>query len=149
MLRPATLILATALLAACQSTPGERKPEGFAAYEGDPRLGEVVNNACFTSSIDGFSMNEKKSVVLRDGKKEYMVEVFGSCPNLDDAMSIGIDSATSCLSKGDALIVSTSMMGNDVGLGPQRCQIKEIRKWDKNATKAEEPADAPADAPAE
>lgn len=136
MLKPALLILSASLLAACQSMPGETKPAGIAAYADDPRLGEKVSNACFASSIDGFSMNKRDTVVLRDGRKEYMVEVFGNCFDLENAMAIGIDAATSCLSKGDALIVNSSLVGSGAGMGPQRCMIKEIYAWDSKAEKA-------------
>lgn len=145
MLRPALLIFSTALLAACQSTPGEPRVRGIAAYEGDPRLGEQVSNICFSSSIDGFSLNERETVVLREGSREYMVEVLGTCLELDSAMTIGIDARTSCLSKGDHLIVSSSFTGNGAGIGPQRCMIKDIYAWDPDA-KAEPAEEA---APAE
>lgn len=133
MLKPALLILSAGLLAACQSTPGETKPSGVAAYADDPRLGEKVSSVCFASSIDSFSMNKRDTVVLREGRKDYLVEVFGNCFDLESAMAIGIDAATGCLSKGDALIVSSSLTGSSVGMGPQRCMIKEIYAWDSKA----------------
>ena len=133
MLKPALFILSAALLAACQSAPGETKPRGAAAYADDPRLGEKVSSICFASSIDGFSMNERTSVVLREGRKEYLVEVFGTCLDLENALAIGIDSTTSCLSKSDALIVSSSLTGSGIGAGPQRCMIQEIYAWNADA----------------
>lgn len=134
MLRPALLILTTAMLAGCQSAPGTAKPQGIAAYADDARLGEPVDRICFASSIDGFSNNERNTVVLREGRDEYMVEVFGACPDLEYAQSIGIDSTTGCLTRSDAIIVGHSPGGT--GMGPQRCLIKEIRKWDPKAAKA-------------
>ncbi|KCZ87873.1 hypothetical protein HHI_15518 [Hyphomonas hirschiana VP5] len=144
MLKPAFCVLSAALLAACASAPGEARPRGVAAYADDARLGEKVSNVCFASSIDGFSLNERDTVVLREGRKEYLVEVFGNCLDLESAMTIGIDSATSCLSKGDALIVSTSLTGSDIGLGPQRCMIQDIYAWNPDAEAAAEP-DTPAE----
>ncbi|MBA4227023.1 MAG: hypothetical protein C0456_10365 [Hyphomonas sp.] len=138
MLRSAALIFTTALLAACQSAPGTAKPQGIAAYADDPRLGEPVDRICFASSIDGFSNNTRNTVVLREGRDSYLVEVFGACTDLEYAQSIGIDSATGCLTKSDAIIVGYSPGGT--GMGPQRCHIREIRKWDPKAEKPAEPA---------
>ena len=142
MLKPALMILSAATLAACASAPGETKPRGVAAYADDARLGEKISNACFASNIDGFSMNTRDTVVLRDGNREYMVEVLGNCLELDNAVTIGIDARTSCLSRSDYLIVSSSLTGNGPGLGPQRCMIKEIYAWDSDAEAPEEPAPA-------
>ncbi|OYW87517.1 MAG: hypothetical protein B7Z22_04310 [Hyphomonas sp. 32-62-5] len=139
MLRTAALILTSSLaLAACQSIPGNPSPSGMAAYADDPRLGEPVDRICFASSIDGFSNNERNTVVLREGRDEYMVEVFGACPDLEYAHSIGIDAVTGCVTRSDAIIVGHVPGGT--GIGPQRCLIKDIRKWDPKAEKPAEPA---------
>ena len=145
MLRTAAFILTSSLaLAACQSIPGNPSPSGMAAYADDPRLGEPVDRICFASSIDGFSNNERNTVVLREGRDEYMVEVFGACPDLEYAYSIGIDAVTGCVTRSDAIIVGHVPGGT--GIGPQRCLIKDIRKWDP---KAEKPAEPAAETPAE
>lgn len=144
MLKPAFLLLSTALLAACQSAPGTATPRGAAAYADDARLGEKVSSICFSSNIDGFSMNERDTVVLREGRDEYLVEVLGTCLDLESALAIGIDSTTSCLSKGDNLIVSSSLTGSNVGIGPQRCMIREIYAWNPDAEDTPEEA-APAE----
>ncbi len=146
MLKPATLLLSVAFLAACQSTPGSQSPKGIAALADDPRLGEPVDRICFASSIDGFSNNERSTVVLREGRDEYIVEVFGSCPDLEYAQTIALDSTTSCLTRADAILVGHTPGGS--GMGPQRCTIKEIRKWDPKAEKTEK-AETPAETPAE
>lgn len=144
MIRVAFILAPALLLAACESLPGEPVPRGIAAYEGDVRLGERTDRICFASSIDGFSVNRDRTVVLRDGRKEYLVEVYGACPELDFAQSIGIEARTGCLTRNDALIVSSSLSGSNVGAGPNRCMIKEIHTWDSRA-KAE-PAEAEEDA---
>ena len=140
MLRTAAFLLAsTVALAACQST-GTPSPRGMAAYADDPRLGEPVDRICFASTIDGFSNNERDTVVLREGRDEYMIEVFGACPELENAFTIGIDSATGCLTNMDAIIIGDTLGGS--GIGPRRCTIKEMRKWDPKAKAAETEADA-------
>ena len=142
MLRTTAVILTSTLtLAACQSIPGNPSPSGMAAYADDPRLGEPVDRICFAFSIDGFSNNERNTVVLREGRDEYMVEVFGACPDLEYAQSIGIDAVTGCVTRSDAIIVGHVPGGT--GMGPQRCLIKDIRKWDPKAEKPAEPAADP------
>lgn len=133
MIRAAFLLAPALLLAACESMPGKPVPRGIAAYEGDARLGERADRICFASSIDGFSANKDRTVVLRDGRKEYLVEVYGACPELDFAQSIGIEARTGCLTRNDALIVSSSLTGSGAGTGPNRCMIKEIYNWDSKA----------------
>lgn len=140
MLRLAAILAPALLLAGCESLPGKPVPRGIAAYEGDVRLGERVDRICFASSIDGFSANKDRTVVLRDGRKEYLVEVYGACPELDFAQSIGIEARTGCLTRSDALIVSSSLIGQTGATGPNRCLIKEMYTWDSRAT--EPPADA-------
>ncbi len=139
-------IIAAATLGACASTATENgaRTDGIAAYNGDPRLGEKVKSICFNRSIDGFSENTKNTVVLSKGvSDDYMVEVGGVCSKLDYAQSIGIDSTLTCVRPGDYLIVSDSAfsLNDQSGIGPDRCIIKDIRKWDKKA-KADETPDA-------
>lgn len=143
MLRPAVIVAPLLLLAGCESMPGKPVPRGIAAYEGDVRLGERVDRICFASSIDGFSANKDRTVVLRDGRKEYLVEVYGACPELDFAQSIGIEARTGCLTRSDALIVSSSLIGQTGATGPNRCLIKEMHTWDSRAK--DQPAEADAE----
>jgi hypothetical protein len=127
--------VAAATLAGCTSTPAEPSPRGIAQYADDPRLGEETNKVCFASSIDGFSMNDRSTVLLHDGKKRYMVEVTGTCLDLDNAESIALDNSTSCLTPGDSIIIA-STFGET--FGSRRCMIRNIYNWDKDAKKAEE-----------
>ena len=132
------LILASSILifSGCATTPTDDKPRGVAALQGDKRLGEQVDKICFNRSIDGFSATTKDTVVLKRGvSDEYLVEVFGICRDLDRAQSIGIASRQSCLSANDSLIVSTSAfsLNDGTGIGPDRCRINRIFKWDAKA----------------
>ncbi len=128
-------VLAAAALASCATAPGEARQSGFDKYAGDPRLGEETKKICFASSIDGFSHNERRTVVLHEGRDRFMVEVTGACFDLDSAESIAIDSSTGCLTPGDSIIVARAF-GDTTG--PNRCMIREIRKWDPKATTAPE-----------
>ncbi|MGJ8561341.1 MAG: DUF6491 family protein [Litorimonas sp.] len=120
----------------CASFDDDRSPRGAAQFADDARLGEEVNNVCFSGSIDGFGETTRNTVVLTRGVSDrYLVEVLGGCQNLEFALGIGVDSRSSCLSRGDKLILSDSpFVNNDrTGLGLQRCTISKIFKWNKDA----------------
>ena len=136
-------IAAIGLTTACASTPSDQ-PKGAAKYADDARLGEKVNKICFSRSIDGFSRNDRDTVVVSAiGKKQYLIEVRGLCTNLNHAQSIGIASTLSCVTPGDALLVSQSAFSlNDEIGGPQRCLIKDIYEWNEDAEQISDEAPA-------
>lgn len=130
----APIVLASSLLAACATAPSDT-PKGAAKFADDPRLGAQVGKICFNRSIDGFSRNDRDTVVVREGVNDhYLIEVRGACTNLRHAQSIGIDSSLSCVTRSDALIVSTSAFTlNDPVQRPERCLISAIYEWDEDA----------------
>lgn len=138
--------LAGTLMMACASTSeADDKAKGIAAYKDDARLGEEVKKICFNRNIDGFSNATRNTVVLSAGpSKDYIVEV-GVCPNLSHAQSIAIDSTLSCVDRSDSILVSDSAFSLDdgTGLGPDRCYIKKMHKWDKRAKAEEKEEEAP------
>jgi hypothetical protein len=130
------LTLATAMfaLAGCASTPGDSKASGVAQFEGDARLGDPVDRICFASNIDSFGDTTRDTFTVREGKDHYLIEVFGSCAPLKNAMTMKLESTMSCLSKGDHVIVSDSLMGGrDNPFSTQRCMVKEIYAWNPKA----------------
>lgn len=132
-------IALAALVAACATTPDDRV-RGVAQFEDDPRLGKEADRICFQSTIDNFSNPTRDTVILEAGvSRQYLVEVFGVCPDLKFAQSIAIAARTSCLTSGDALLVSDSAFGlNDgSGIGPRRCTIRSIYEWDEDASAEE------------
>lgn len=134
------LIAAAGFVSACAST-GNSDERGIAAFKDDVRLGEEVSKICFNRTIDGFSNAKRDTVVLSGvGNKDHIVEVGGVCTNLRHAQSIAIDSTLSCVTRGDYLLVSESAFSiNDgTGMGPDRCIIKKIHKWDKKANRKKE-----------
>lgn len=135
-------VLAATALTACATPTGEPRVRGIEAYADDPRLGEETNRICFASNIDGFSMNERETVLLHEGRDRYMVEVTAGCAELDYATAIGIDSTSNCVTPGDSIIVSQALGGT---FAPQRCMIREIHLWDPKAEKPEEEAALPAE----
>jgi hypothetical protein len=71
---------------------------------------------------------------------EYLVEVTGSCYDLDRAQSLSFDTfgASSCISRGDSIYAYDSVFGPDrTDIPPVRCPIKAIYKWDEDAADQE------------
>lgn len=128
----ALALAASVALASCASGPAEPRKQSIADYAGDPRLGEETKRICFSSNIDGFSLNERRTVVLHEGRDRYMVEVTAGCPDLEYAEAIAVDSATGCLTPGDAIIVARTLGDS---FGNNRCLITEMREWDEKAKK--------------
>ncbi len=139
------------LLAGC-ATSGDKQPEpkGIEKFADDPRLGDEVKRLCFASSIDSFGNNDGNTFTVREGMDHYLIEVYGSCFNLDHAERIAIDATGSCLTKGDAIIVSDSISSFDRGTpgSTQRCVVKSMHAWDPQAEAASD-AEAEAETPAE
>jgi Family of unknown function (DUF6491) len=138
------LLAGVLALAACSSSalPGTAPVRGGAQLAQDPRLGAVTDRICFTSSIDGFGATTRDTVVVNEGRDDYLLEIFGSCLPLRSAQQIAFPERAGCLRKGDRLIVSENISGlghgNDAGR-TQACTVKSIYKWDPKA-KAAAPA---------
>jgi hypothetical protein len=134
-----SLTLATALiaLAGCASTEGsEREPTGVAKYADDPRLGEKVDRICFARNIDSFGDNTRDTFTVREGRDHYLIEVFGTCTPLEHAVTMKIDASTSCLTNGDRIAVSDSLMPQrNQPFSTARCVVKSMYKWDPKAEK--------------
>ena len=133
-------VLAVFALASACATTAPDEPKGVAKFAEDPRLGEKVDRICFNRSIDSFHSNDRDTVVVREGVNDhYLIEVRGICPNLRRAQTIGIDAFSSCVSRNDALIVSSSpfSLNDETSIGPDRCLIRSIYKWDEDAENEE------------
>ncbi len=134
----AASFLLAPLLAACASTydSAEKEPRGAAKFANDPRLGAEVDKICFAGTINSFSAETRDTVVLRARASDYyLVEVTGGCTSLRNAQRVGVDPrGGSCLRKNDFLIVSENLFnGGQVGIDPQRCMIRSIYEWDREA----------------
>ncbi len=137
------LAAAMIALAGCATTDGsDRKPTGIAKYADDPRLGEEVDRICFASNIDSFGDNTRDTFTVREGRDHYLIEVFGTCTSLNHAVTMAIGSSTNCLTNGDSIIVSDSLMPRrDQTFSTTRCLVKSMHKWDPKAEEAEEGPD--------
>ncbi|MEM7767255.1 MAG: DUF6491 family protein [Pseudomonadota bacterium] len=160
-LATAALLSVPLMLAACASPPAAGAeanaassapsvPAGATAAStaaADPRQGDAVRRVCFVSSIDGFGETDRNSVIIEARRNQhYRIETFGGCFELDHAQTIGFDTVggSNCLSKGDRLIASDSLLGIGGGAGvrPQRCTIREIYAWNPDAGQDEPGQDA-------
>ena len=131
-------VLAATALVACSTAPAEPRLRGLEKYAGDPRLGPETRSVCFVSNIDGFSLNERETVVLREGRDQYMVEVTAGCTDLEIAETIAVDAHGGCLTPGDSIIVARTLGDS---FGSNRCLIREIREWNPKAGKPAETAE--------
>lgn len=138
------IFLNIGLVFGCASTEATnpRELRGAAKFAGDPRLGEKVNHFCFTGSINGFAPNDDDTILVRArANQQYLIETQSFCPDLDFAQSVAFDTRSSCISRGDRLLVSTSAFSlNDGGIGPDTCLITGIYEWDKDAELEDEEA---------
>jgi hypothetical protein len=136
-----SLVLFTVMIAVtgCASTAGtEPKAKGVEKYADDPRLGEEVDRICFASNIDSFGDNTRDTFTVREGRDYFLIEIFGSCPALQHAMTMRMDSAMNCLTSGDHVIVSDSLTtSSSTPFSKARCMVKSIYKWDPKAGEAD------------
>lgn len=144
-MRP-SLALAAAMfaVAGCASTDGsEREPSGVAKYADDARLGEKVDRICFAGNIDSFGDNTRDTFTVREGRDHYLIEVFGTCTPLEHAVTMRIDASTSCLTNGDRIVVSDSLMPQpSQPFSTARCMVKSMYKWNPKAQESDgEPAE--------
>ncbi len=125
-----TVLVTGLLLAACETPAATAKDEATA--KPDPRQGKEVGQLCFTGSINGFDVIDKKHVVLRKNvSSKFLVELTGICTNLSRAQAIKVDSNSSCLRRGDYLLVSDSVffVDNAGGMGIESCPVRRIYEW--------------------
>jgi len=112
----------------------DTRPQGFADYQGDPRLGERVDRICFGSLIDGFGQTTDETVLLESGVNTWHMVHTYRCPDLRFAQSLSFDRYGSCLRDSDSVIAYPSFTGPDrSGPAPQRCRIRAIYEWDEDA----------------
>lgn len=144
MTTPRSLLSAALVAGLLAATGCTTNGDGEAAetrLEPDPRRGAEVDRVCFTRSISNFSDTTRRSVVIEARVNDYyQIETFGPCFNLDDALSLAINTTGSCLTRGDELFASESVFGfrDHSGIGPQRCVVRKIFEWNPDALEESE-----------
>jgi hypothetical protein len=147
MTRPLTVISFSAVamiaLGACATDGTSSRSDAIAKTLADVRVGEEVDRICFTRGIDSFSEEKRNSVVLRRGVNDEYLIVTRSCPNLDMARSLRLDSESGCLRRLDNIRVYQSAFGpSDADrFAFNRCPIDAIYKWDDDAVAVEDDGD--------
>ena len=115
----AKIILAAALLSLSATAP-----PALAKSPLEPAAKQA--RQCFwTHQVDNFATNDNKIVNVRVGMKAvYQFEMFGPCHDVDwsDQIALVSRSGSSICTGLDAEIITRST------LGPQRCQVRNIRK---------------------
>lgn len=132
------VFLLSACAAAANGGMADKEPAGVAKFAGDPRLGEKVDRMCFASNVDSFSQNTRDTVVLElSPGKDFLVET-SACFDLNRAQSVALDAHSSCVTRGDKLLVSDSAFGleSSTGFGSGSCIIKGIYAWNEKAAEA-------------
>jgi len=128
-------------IAACETPTAQITPRGIERFADDPQLGEKVERVCFGEQVDAFRRPDRESVILRKGRTEYILEVRRSCSELESAGMIGLERNEFCLGTGETLLVSQTSNFGDARLGPQRCEIIDVRRWHHKRKEAPKPAE--------
>lgn len=130
-------------LAACATATPEQQAEraeriAEQTFANDVRRGEEVDRLCFANRIDGFTNTTDRAVVVSEGTREYLITTTNRCDNLDDAMSLAVDSFSSCLTRGDKIVGNQSVFGGNFGGPPSAsCFVDKIYEWDRDADETE------------
>lgn len=91
-----------------------------------PALAAKPKSQCFYArDVNGFAAPDDRTVNLRVGVRDvYQMELFAPCPEIDWSTRIAVVShGSSWICSGmDATLIAPST------IGPQRCQVRTLRK---------------------
>lgn len=122
----------TMLLAACATATAAPTEPKKSSWETDERLGEKVDKICFGANIDGFKQTTRTSVVVSEGRDDFLLETYRGCFDLSSAGSLALENRGSCLRKGDRIRPFQSAFGpGNVDSRAGSCLIKAIYEWDR------------------
>lgn len=110
-------LLGTALLVTGAAGVVQAAPKAKAVGKTECFFNRQVRN--YTTS------NDDKTLYVRAGRDTYRMETFGRCLDLDNALTIGLDShpSSSICSAQDVTVIVHSN-----GMGVQRCPVRELVK---------------------
>ena len=125
------MTLRIGLIALAFSLAGCAHQAGSENAQPDPpsgQRGEEVRNLCFTRFLSGFDVEGDDRVIVRKGRREYELQMIGTCPELRFAQHLGIDSMGSCLSRGDRILAYPFGVSRQ-DWRPPSCIIGSIHEW--------------------
>jgi len=129
------LFMVSALLTGCATTQDDKAK---IPLDSDPRVGEEVQQVCFTRDLDGWQNvdNDRKAVILRmNNGKTFMLKLRGGCdPTFADLRLAVKTTGSGCFSPGDKVKTDGAVPGHS----GSECIVASIHKWDAKAvTKTE------------
>lgn len=115
------------------------------AHSGDPLVpppetdyqrGPEVRRICAVRSISGFQRADDRSLLVTlSPKRRYLIETIGFCPDLDFAFTIGLETFSGCLSRGDRIVIPPVFDPHRRRHLPQpSCRVHRIYEWVQEAT---------------
>lgn len=122
-------------IAGCASTDNEV----VIPLDADPRIGEEVNQVCFTRSIDSWNDvdNDRNAVIIKMSNREYYkLKISGGCDPQWAMTTIAVISrgGSGCYSRGDRIKTDADPFR---GYG-SACVITAINKWYPEAVRQTE-----------
>ena len=126
-----TTVLAALALAGC--TGNER----------NVRTGAAARECFSASSVRGFSPVDNTTVRLQVGVRDtYELSLLSYCPDIDwsHAIALRTFAGSSWICSNDAMSVEVVVLDRTVPVGPDRCQVRSIRKLDPAELEAEKAA---------
>lgn len=103
------------------------------AQAADAPKGTVEERCLFADRVDGFQDAKRDSIVLTMGQRKWRADFANSCSGVNFALSVAVDSKTTCVTAGDTVIFQ------EAGSFNKRCMINEITYLPKDEKKAEAP----------
>ena len=127
------IVVLSALVAGCASSQSEKVQ---IPLENDPGVGDVVQQLCFTRSLNSWQNvdNDRNALILKMHNRDlYKLKLSSGCDPDWAFTTIAIISrpGSGCLSRGDRLKTDGDMSR---GYG-SACTILAINKWNPDAVK--------------
>jgi hypothetical protein len=133
------LFMVSALLTGCATSQDDKAK---IPLDSDPRVGEEVQQVCFTRDLDGWQSvdNDRKAVILRMNNGEtFKLKLIGGCDPRSADLNLAVKTSTGsgCFSPGDKVKTDGDLSRGD---GPG-CKVTSIHKWDAKAVSKTEKAE--------
>lgn len=109
----------------------------FAFEDAKPAAPAAAKRSCFfANQVNGWRSDrgDDKIVYLDVGVKDvYRAEIFGTCPDIDDALTIGVQTRGGGSSICDGMDLDLIV---DSTIGPRRCPVSKLTKLSPDEVQA-------------